>query len=125
MRDYLDIEQTRFGSRLRYEIDAPDEVLMVRVPPLALQSLVENSIKHVAAQRAQGVNIQIAASTATGQVELEVADDGPGFSLDAISPEHGLGNLISRLELLFGEQGKLNVTRKEDRTIVSLSFPIS
>jgi|CZKL01.1.fsa_nt_gi two-component system sensor histidine kinase AlgZ len=125
VRDYLDIEQTRFGSRLRYEIDAPDEVLMVRVPPLALQSLVENSIKHVAAQRAQGVNIQIAASTATGQVELEVADDGPGFSLDAISPEHGLGNLISRLELLFGEQGKLNVTRKEDRTIVSLSFPIS
>jgi signal transduction histidine kinase len=56
-------------------------------------------------------------------VRLEVTDDGPGFRLDAIQPEHGLGNLVGRMELLFGERGKLDVARREGRTVVSLEFP--
>jgi signal transduction histidine kinase len=56
-------------------------------------------------------------------VRLEVTDDGPGFSLDAVTPEHGLGNLIARLELLFGDRGKLFVTRRDLLTVVGLEFP--
>jgi len=55
---------------------------------------------------------------------LEVLDDGPGFSLDAITPEHGLGNLIARIELLFGPAGRLQVTRENEMTVVRLSFPV-
>ena len=51
MRDYLEIESTRFGPRLRYEIAVPESLGQVKVPPLALQTLVENAVKHVAAQR--------------------------------------------------------------------------
>ena len=57
-------------------------------------------------------------------VRLEVIDDGTGFSLESITPEHGLGNLVSRLELLFGERGQLAVTRVNGNTVVSLRFPV-
>ena len=123
VRDYLEIEKTRFGPRLRYEIVVPDELAEVSVPPLALQSLVENAVKHVVAKRNQGAAIRIFGSREAGRINLEVSDDGPGFTLAAITPEHGLGNLIARLELLFGGAGQLEVAREKDRTIVRLSFP--
>jgi hypothetical protein len=129
VRDYLEIESTRFGSRLRYRILVPDTLDSVRVPPLALQTLVENSVKHAAARRPEGASIEIAAALqVAGAMEpplsyLEVSDDGPGFSLGAIAPEHGLGNLVARLELLFGSAGRLDVTRENEKTIVRISFP--
>jgi LytS/YehU family sensor histidine kinase len=123
VRDYLEIEKTRFGSRLSYEIAIPEALQDIKVPPLALQSLVENAVKHVVAQRAQGAAIRIGASRDFNRILLEVIDDGPGFSLDAITPEHGLGNLIARLELLFGAAGELQVSRENETTAVRLSFP--
>jgi LytS/YehU family sensor histidine kinase len=123
VRDYLEIEKTRFGPRIRYEIAVPNDLLDIKIPPLALQSLVENAVKHVASQRVQGATIQITGSKDSSRVRLEVRDDGPGFSLEAITPEHGLGNLVARLELLFGPAGQLQVTRENEKTVVSLSFP--
>jgi sensor histidine kinase YesM len=123
VRDYLEIEKTRFGPRIRYEITVPDALGDVKVPPLALQSLVENAVKHVVSKRTQGASIQVSASKDSGRVRLEVLDDGPGFALDAITPEHGLGNLVSRLELLFGPAGQLEVSREDETTVVRLSFP--
>ena len=125
VRDYLEIEKTRFGPRLSYTIAIPEELLNVNVPPLALQSLVENSVKHVVSQRSQGTTIQIIGSKDAIRICLEIRDDGPGFSLDAITSEHGLGNLIARLELLFGADGQLEVTRESGWTVVRLSFPAS
>jgi len=122
VRDYLEIEKTRFGARLRYEIAVPEALNDVKVPPLALQSLVENSVKHVVSQRAEGATIQLIGSAGAGRVRLEVADDGPGFSLGAITPEHGLGNLVARLELLYGGDGRLEVVRENEKTIVRLVF---
>jgi sensor histidine kinase YesM len=123
VRDYLEIESTRFGPRLRYEITVPESLGLVKVPPLALQSLVENSVKHVAAQRSEGAAIQIAGSRMNGRMQLEVIDDGPGFSLGSISPEHGLGNLSARLQLLFDDAGQLDVTRENGKTVARISFP--
>jgi sensor histidine kinase YesM len=123
VRDYLEIEKTRFDSRLIYEVSAPAALDEVRVPPLALQSLVENAVKHVVSKRQQVTTIKVVAAGDSGRILLEVIDDGPGFTFDAITPEHGLGNLIARLELLFGADGRLEVTRRNDKTAVSLSFP--
>jgi sensor histidine kinase YesM len=123
VRDYLEIEKTRFGSRLIYTIDASETLDDVKVPPLALQSLIENAVKHVVSKRKLGAKIEIVATRDLGRILLEVIDDGPGFSLDAITPEHGLGNLIARLELLFGADGRLEITHRNDKTTVSLSFP--
>ena len=123
VRDYLEIESTRFGSRLHYEILGPGALDSVLVPPLALQTIVENSVKHVAAQRSEGASIQITGAMEPDRIRFEVIDDGPGFSLGAIEPEHGLGNLVARLDLLFGSAGRLDVTRENEKTIVRMSFP--
>lgn len=123
VRDFLEIESTRFGPRLRYQIAVPESLGTFKVPPLALQTLAENCIKHVAAQRTEGAEIQIRGASGNGRIRLEVIDDGPGFSLAAISPEHGLGNLSARLELLFGERSSLDVDRQNERTVVRISFP--
>jgi sensor histidine kinase YesM len=124
VRDYLEIERTRFGQRLRYRIDAPPGVDHIRVPPLAVQSLVENSIKHVVAQRPDGGTIEVVGASEANRFRLQVIDDGPGFSLESITPEHGLGNLVSRLELLYGDRAQLSVTRNDSKTIVTLLFPV-
>jgi LytS/YehU family sensor histidine kinase len=123
VRDYLEIEKTRFGPRLRYEIEVPASLKSANVPPLALQSLVENCVKHVVTMRQQGGEIRVSGSSASGRILLEVIDDGPGFSLETIPPDHGLANLIARLQLLFGEAGCLEVIQEEDRNCVRLSFP--
>jgi len=123
VRDYLEIEKTRFGARIRYAITVAPDLQDAKVPPLALQSLVENSVKHVVAHRTQGAEIQITAAKESNRILLTVFDDGPGFSLDAITPEHGLGNLIARLELLFGAAGQLQVTREGEKTAVRLVIP--
>ncbi len=124
VRDYLEIEQTRFGQRLRYRIDVPPAIDHIRVPPLAVQSLVENSIKHVVAKRPEGGSIEVVGANEANRVRLHVIDDGPGFSLESITPEHGLGNLVSRLELLYGDRAQLSVTRNDGKTIVTLLFPV-
>jgi signal transduction histidine kinase len=80
-------------------------------------------VKHVAAQRSEGAAIQIAGSRMKGRMQLDVIDDGPGFSLGSISPEHGLGNLSARLQLLFEDAGRLDVTRENGKTIARISFP--
>jgi two-component system, LytTR family, sensor histidine kinase AlgZ len=123
VRDYLEIESTRFGPRLRYEISVPQHLDSVKLPPLALQTIVENGIKHVAAQRTAPVLIKIAATLRDKFCDLSVVDDGPGFSLAEISPDHGLANLIGRLELLFGESARLKVDRIENKTVVTISIP--
>ncbi|MGA8088607.1 MAG: histidine kinase [Terracidiphilus sp.] len=123
VRDYLEIESTRFGQRLHYEISVPDALGPIKVPPLALQTLVENSVKHVVAQRAQPASIIVNGVLNDDQLLLTVSDDGPGFSLANVAPDHGLGNLAGRLELLFGEAAHINVSRVENTTTVSIALP--
>lgn len=125
VRDYLEIESTRFGPRLSYTISVSTGLAAVKLPPLALQTVVENSIKHVAAQRTAPVSIAITAAQLDGMCELTVTDDGPGFSLAGISPDHGLANLIGRLELLYGEFAQLTVNRLDEKTAVTIRIPVS
>ncbi len=123
VRDYLEIEATRFGQRLRYQIHVPASLYSVRVPALSLQILAENAVKHVAAQRTEGASIEVSAQREGNVIFLVVADDGPGFSLGAVAPGHGLGNLVARLEILFGGGGRLDVVREQEKSRVRISFP--
>lgn len=124
VRDYLAIEATRFGPRLRYEISVPEVYADITVPPLALQTLVENSVKHVVSQRSEPASIGVTGALHGSHLELVVSDDGPGFSLAEVTPDHGLGNLAARLELLFGKSAGFDVSRIEGRTRVTMKIPI-
>ena len=75
---YVDLERLRLGERLRLSIAADDEALDTPVPPFAVQTLVENAIRHAIAVRAEGGILAIAARRADGRLRIEVTDDGPG-----------------------------------------------
>ncbi len=107
VRDYLDIEKTRFGDRLRFELDVPEAALSCSVPPLAVQTLVENSVKHVVAPSRTGGAITVCAAVSGGVLTVSVSDSGPGVGAGSIVPGHGLDNLRSRLEVLFADRGRL------------------
>ena len=97
VRDYLDIERARFGNRLQYTIDVDSSLDAVCVPPFAVQTLVENSVRHGIAADRRGGSIRVHARREGAFVRFEVADTGPGFSADGIPPGHGLDNLRGRL----------------------------
>jgi Histidine kinase len=93
VRGYLEIDQACLGERLRCKLDVPDELGAWPVPPLALDTLVQNSVKHVAAARLGGAEIRIDARRVGDRLTLDVADDGPGFDLVAAPAGHGLDTL--------------------------------
>jgi len=121
--DYLEIEKTRFGDKLRYSIDVPGELRSIEVPPLAVQTLVENSLKHAVATRREGGEVRITARTSGSQVRIEVWDDGPGFTVDSIKAGHGLENLQSRLAALFDDGAALEFSTGSGHTAVTISLP--
>jgi sensor histidine kinase YesM len=101
VRGYLEIEKARFGDRLRFSIEYPNELADTAVPPLSVQTLVENSVKYAIAPKREGGSISVAAVCFDDRLEIEVRDDGSGVDLSAIPPGHGLDLLRSRLETLY------------------------
>ncbi len=105
LRRYLEIEQTRFGDRLRVEFHIPDDTLEASVPNLILQPLIENAIKHGIEPNARVGMIHIRARRQGTALELTVDDNGRGLAkekpqLDGI----GLSNTRARLHQLYGNQ---------------------
>lgn len=106
VREYLDIELTRFGDRLRLVEMIPPALLLRPVPALILQPLVENAIKHGLAGAVQPVTIQLSAMAADGSWVLAVEDDGHGCAGE-VKRGVGLDHVARRLALLYGATARL------------------
>ena len=94
---YLEIMKIRMGERLVLQIEVPDTVLLAPLPPMMLQTLVENAIKHGLEPVPGGRHLWIFAREREGQVAITVADDGRGFSDEGAGTGIGLRNLRERL----------------------------
>jgi two-component system, LytTR family, sensor histidine kinase AlgZ len=106
---YLAIEQVRFGSRLRatWAIDATS--LQAKLPPLLLQPLVENAVKHGVEPSAEGADVKISAQSRAGSVVIKITNTAPGGQGQA---GHGLAlqNVQDRLRLLHDVQSSFRCT---------------
>ena len=115
VRSYLELEQARFGPQLRVTIDAAPDALAVRLPPLLVQPLVENAIKHGKTDRP--LNLLVRARVRRGRLHVTVRDDGRGIARDVIDRvlEQGVGegtglglaNVNLRLTAHYGEGVRL------------------
>jgi sensor histidine kinase YesM len=124
VNDYLEIQRTRFGDRLRFSVDMRNGVADVMVPPFSVQALVENAVKHGITLGESGGEIEIAAGREENDLlRIDVRDTGAGFTLAEVNAGHGLDNLISRLDTLFGASSSLQVGRDDGRCVVSLRIP--
>lgn len=112
VKSYLKIEKARFGERLKFDVrvDSEREVL---VPPLILQTLVENAVKHGICRKKHGGRIEVAANDEGDFVRIGVTDNGAGMSaerlretLEAEGDFGGVGikNVRNRLRLYFGQE---------------------
>lgn len=122
VRATLEIESARFGKRLRFELADGGSWLDWPVPPHAVQSLVENAIKHSIAARPRGGALAVTFRGEGEALRIDVRDDGAGFDLRDVHPGHGLENLIARLEALYGDGARLEASR-EGGCCVSLVLP--
>jgi sensor histidine kinase YesM len=120
--DYLAIEQTRFGERLRYEVRVDPDAALVEVPPMSVQTLAENSVKFAIAPRREGGMVRVSAVRERGLLAISVVDDGPGFNPELRPVGHGLDLLEKRLAAQFGSAARLQF-RNGDGMTVRMELP--
>ena len=108
IRPYLEILKVRMEDRLQTEVRVSDGLLSAEFPPMMLQSLVENAIKHGLEPKADGGMLTVSAEIVHGNLAVTVADTGLGFGKSATAGTGiGLSNIRERLALLYGNKASL------------------
>jgi len=108
-RAYLEILRIRMGDRLKLEIDVAPELLATPLPPMMLQTLVENAVKHGLEPKPGGGTIWLLGRAKDDAVAITVADDGQGFSDAGSGSGIGLKNVRERLGLVYGSAASLAI----------------
>jgi hypothetical protein len=128
---YMDIEKMRFGSRLTLNYAIDEQALDMLIPSLLLQPLIENAVKYAVSPRESGGRIDITARVRGTELQLAVTDDGPGMAdpsrlMDGrLANGRGVGirNTRERLQVLYGDNGKVSVANNEPGLRVELTLP--
>lgn len=118
---YLAIEKVRFGDRLTFSIDADPAALAVAVPPLLLQPLVENAVRHGIEPRREAGRIEIHARRENGALRLTVRDDGVGLP-PVFAEGVGLANTRTRLRELHGDAATMEL-KSGDGLQIDIGLP--
>jgi LytS/YehU family sensor histidine kinase len=118
VNDYLDLEHVRFEDRLRVSCFLEPRELTCRVPPMIVQTLVENGLKHGIAHLPEGGELRIAARVVNDRLQVEVTNSGKLFP----ESEHtgsGLYNARERLRLIYGDSASLTLAARDGNNVVA------
>ncbi len=117
IENYMRIQQVRFGDRLKFERDIDPTCLNIKVPPMILQPLVENSVKYGIGPKQDGGTISLTVRRSGSIIFFEVKDNGLGVNakkvMDGSSSGIGMSNTDLRLKSYFGPQSRLRVRATE------------
>jgi LytS/YehU family sensor histidine kinase len=115
-KHYLELESLRFERRLRYEIDCDVQALDFAVPPMLIQNLVENAIKHGIARLPKGGSVRVAVWRSSQDLHIRVTNTG---TLAGEPAKRGIGltNSLERLRLMFGERVKIQLRQLEPNEV--------
>jgi sensor histidine kinase YesM len=122
-RAYLQVEALRFGDRLQFEEDLDERGDFCQVPPLLLQPLVENAVRHGVASRIEGGKVRVSVACSAGRLRILIEN-----SVDPDAPSRpgagvGLSNVRQRLAAKWGQEGLFAAKRLADRFLVVISVP--
>jgi sensor histidine kinase YesM len=124
IRAYLEIQSVRLGDRLRWEIEAGAELRHLELPPLLLQPLVENAVRHGLEPKPGGGAVSVRATRDGGRLLLEVTDTGLGMN-ESGAPGVGLANVRSRIDQLSHGRGELVLRPNRPEGLrVSIALPL-
>ena len=121
VKTYLDLEQVRFEERLLASFDIQSEALTCEIPPLLIQTVVENAIKHGIARSVEGGTITITAQLDNDLLTVKVANTG---LLIETKDEAGIGikNSKKRLSILYGKKATFKIIQKDDQVVVNIKI---
>jgi two-component system, LytTR family, sensor kinase len=125
VKDYLALENMRFEDRLKVEYDVDDDTLDQQVPPMMLQTLVENAIKHGISKQVRGGVVKIISDFRGSYHELAVQNTG---HLNGVSKSSGFGlsSTKDRLQLLYGEKAKFEIKQVDANLVeAKVLIPLS
>lgn len=123
LENYLQILKIRFGERLNWRIEITESARLAPFPPMLLQPLVENAVRHGIEPKLGGGEIAISANAEKNVLQISVTDSGVGLNATS-GPGAGLANVRARLAALFGESGRLTLnTNSDGGTIATLDLP--
>lgn len=133
LRAYLDIMSLRMGPRLTYTLDLPPELEAIKVPPMLLQPLVENAIKHGLEPKVGPGSIEVMARAVTGApagIEIRINDSGLGLPVDEedgptarpAGASYGLQHVRDRLHAVYGPAARLSLDRRHPAGVSALVF---
>jgi hypothetical protein len=125
IRPYLEILKVRMEERLTTDIAVPEGLMSAEFPPMMIQTLVENAIKHGLEPKAEGGHLRVAAEIVHGKLQMTVADTGLGFGKAATAGTGvGLANIRERLQMLYGPKASLTVAENQPSgTVVTVTVP--
>jgi two-component system LytT family sensor kinase len=130
VKNYLDLERIRFEDRLKYKIDIDKSSEKIEIPPMMIQTLIENGIKHGVSKQTKGGEIQLKSkvhSTVNGlKLKIEIRNSGH-FSEEQLRNSSGFGvsNTKHRLNLLFGEKANFSIKNENGDTVLAeVEIPI-
>ena len=124
VKNYLDLERIRFEDRLKYKIDIDRATQKIEIPPMMIQTLIENGIKHGIAKRREGGEIQLKSRLITNsngsKLKIEIRNSGH-FSEELLKNSNGFGvsNTKHRLNLLFGDEAQFTLQNENDDTVLA------
>ncbi|APV50266.1 sensor histidine kinase [Betaproteobacteria bacterium GR16-43] len=123
---YLEILKIRMGERLAMQVQIPDALKAVPMPPMMLQTLVENAIKHGLEPVTGGGTVWILARESDGKVAVTVADDGRGFHPETAGTGIGLKNVRERLKLEYGDAASFAIVANFPKGVAAtITVPVA
>ena len=120
IQDYLDLEKIRFEERLNYKIKSTADADRIEIPPMMVQTLVENGIKHGISKITAGGEVDVDAKVSGSNLIIEIRNSGK-FDEEALKNSSGFGvsNTKHRLSLLYGENASLSLTNENHNTVLT------
>jgi len=118
VKDYLALETIRYEERLQVHVDISKESYLVMIPPMMIQTLVENGIKHGIATLKKGGKINIEGKIKEGNLYIDIRNSGKYIN-GKTQKGHGLFNTEKRLDLIFGEKATLHISNESDNRVLT------
>ena len=125
VKDYLALELIRFEKRLRISYDIDEDTLDQQVPPMMLQTLVENAIKHGVSKKIEGGTVHIISDFVGDKHELIIRNSGQ-LEDNIDSDGFGVASTYNRLNLLFGKNAKFEIQNIDSETVeAKITLPVT
>ncbi len=118
---YLDLEQVRFEERLSTDFQISQESLSLEIPPLMIQTVVENAIKHGISQSIDGGIVRVISHKRENTLEITVSNSGL-LKIDQKEEGIGISNTKKRLEILYGKDASFSISQVDDEVVVKINI---